>query len=115
MVKQGDIIKLDFNPTKGHEQGGYRPAVVISNDFITKITNIICVCPISNTSRDFPMHVLLDDRTETTGFIFCDHLKTVDLHARKFSFIEKLPEDILDEVLNKTISSLEKTEIPSAN
>jgi mRNA interferase MazF len=109
MVKQGDIIKLDFNPTKGHEQGGYRPAVVISNDFMTQITNIICICPISNTSKGFPMHVSLDNRTETTGFIFCDHLRTVDLQARKFAFVEKLPDDILTEILNKTISSIEKT------
>jgi mRNA interferase MazF len=33
MVKQGDIIKMNFNPQRGHEQAGYRPAVVISNDF----------------------------------------------------------------------------------
>ena len=33
MVRQGDIIKLNFNPQAGHEQAGYRPALVISNDF----------------------------------------------------------------------------------
>ena len=33
MVKQGDIIKINFNPQKGHEQSAYRPAVVVSNDF----------------------------------------------------------------------------------
>ena len=27
MVKQGDIIKINFNPQAGHEQAGYRPAV----------------------------------------------------------------------------------------
>ena len=30
--KQGDIIKLDFSPTKGHEQQGRRPALIVSND-----------------------------------------------------------------------------------
>lgn len=33
MVKQGDIIKVDFNPQSGHEQTGYRPAIIITNDF----------------------------------------------------------------------------------
>ena len=28
--KQGDIVFVDFNPTKGHEQKGYRPAIIVS-------------------------------------------------------------------------------------
>ncbi|MDR1606391.1 MAG: type II toxin-antitoxin system PemK/MazF family toxin [Streptococcaceae bacterium] len=31
MVKQGDIILVDFNPSKGHEQKGYRPAIVLES------------------------------------------------------------------------------------
>jgi len=27
--KQGDIIWIDFNPQKGHEQAGHRPALVL--------------------------------------------------------------------------------------
>ena len=30
--KQGDIIEMNFNPAKGTEQQGYRPALIISND-----------------------------------------------------------------------------------
>ena len=53
MVKQGDIIKINLNPSKGHEQAGYRPAVVISNDFFNKKTNMTICCPITNTLRHF--------------------------------------------------------------
>ena len=48
MVSHGDIIKLNFNPQKGHEQAGYRPAVVISNGFFNKKTNLAILCPITN-------------------------------------------------------------------
>ena len=45
MVKQGDIIKINFNPQAGHEQAGYRPAVVVSNNFFNKkCKNIIDYC-----------------------------------------------------------------------
>ena len=44
MVSQGDIIKVSFNPQKGHEQAGYRPAVVISNDFFNQKTNLAILC-----------------------------------------------------------------------
>jgi mRNA interferase MazF len=67
MVEQGDIIKLSFNPHKGHEQAGYRPAVVVSNNFFNRKTNLAIVCPITNTKRPFPLHVDLDNRTQTTG------------------------------------------------
>ena len=29
-LNQGDIIWIDFNPSVGHEQANYRPAVVVS-------------------------------------------------------------------------------------
>ena len=103
MVKQGDIIKLDFSPTSGHEQSGYRPAVVVSNDFAITKTNVVYVAPITNTARHFPLHVRLDDRTKTKGEILCEQVKAVDLNARRFTLVEHLPNDILERVLTCVI------------
>ena len=36
-LKQGDVIYMNFSPTKGHEQEGYRPALVVSNDDYNKM------------------------------------------------------------------------------
>ena len=99
MVKQGDIIKLDLSPTAGHEQSGYRPAVVVSNDFAISKTNVVYIVPITNSIRRFPLHVVLDDRTKTTGEVLCEQVKAVDLKARQFTLIEHLPGDILEKVL----------------
>jgi mRNA interferase MazF len=41
MVKQGDIIWLDFDPQIGHEQKGRRPALVISNDLFNAFSNLL--------------------------------------------------------------------------
>jgi mRNA interferase MazF len=101
MVKQGEIIKVDLSPTIGHEQSGYRPVVVVSNDFVLAQTNIVYVAPITNTIRNFPLHVELDNRTRTTGVILCEQVKAVDLNARKFTPVEGLPEDILAKVLDR--------------
>jgi mRNA interferase MazF len=101
MVKQGEIIKVDLSPTVGHEQSGYRPVVVVSNDFVLAQTNIVYVAPITNTIRKFPLHVELDNRTRTTGVILCEQVKAVDLNARKFTSVERLPEDILARVLDR--------------
>ncbi|MCL2003795.1 MAG: type II toxin-antitoxin system PemK/MazF family toxin [Oscillospiraceae bacterium] len=104
MVKQGDIIKLNLSPTAGHEQSGYRPAVVVSNDFAISKTNVTYVAPITNTARCFPLHVPLDERTQTTGEILCEQVKAVDLHARPFTLVERLPDDLLQQVLVRVIS-----------
>ena len=107
MVKQGDIIKLNFNPQSGHEQAGYRPAVVISNRFFNDKTNMTIVCPITNTSRPFPLHIALDERTNTTGVVLCEHVKSMDIENRQYKFIEEMPKDLLNEVLATVFSEIE--------
>ena len=99
MLKQGDIIKVSFDPQIGHEQAGYRPALIVSTDKFTQYTTLALVCPISNTKKDFPMHVDLDDRTQTTGAVFCEHIRSLDLKTRHYRYIETVPDDILYAVL----------------
>ena len=109
MVKQGDIIQIDFSPSVGHEQGGCRPAVVVSNDLLIANTNIVSVCPItSKKNRRTAFNVLLDETTETQGVILCAHIKSVDLGTRKYKVIESVSDEILDEIIDTAISLLEK-------
>ena len=107
MVKQGDIIKVSFDPNSGHEQSGYRPALVISNNEFNKRTGLAIVCPITNTDNKFPLHVSLDSRTKTTGVILCEHLRTLDLNARKCKVVEKAPSDILMKVTDIVTAEIE--------
>lgn len=108
MVEQGTIIKVNFNPQAGHEQSGYRPALVISNNIFNQKTNLTIVCPITNTNNKFPLHISLDDRTKTTGVILCEHIKSLDLNQRKYQKIEKIPPDILAQVINIIYAEIEK-------
>ena len=107
MVKQGDIIKVSFDPNSGHEQAGWRPALVISNDEFIKRTKLVIVCPITNTDNSFPLHVPLDQRTATTGVILCEHIRTLDLNSRKNKFVEHVPDDILNLVTDIVTAEIE--------
>ena len=95
MVRQGDIILLNFNPVVGHEQAGYRPALVVSNDSYNRLTHLVAVCPITSTVKRFPMHILLDERPTTQGSILCEHVRVVDIDARPHKVVDHVPEDIL--------------------
>ncbi len=108
MVNQGDIIKINFNPQKGHEQAGYRPALVISNNFFNQKTNLTIVCPITNTNNKFPLHIPLDSRTQTTGVILCEHIKALDLNARQYTVIERIPKDLLTKAINVVYAEIEQ-------
>jgi len=97
MVKQGDIIKMDFDLTKGHEQAGYRPALVVHNSVHSQNSNMAILCPITSTDRQNIMHVKLTETT-TTGFVLCDQIRATDLSSRKFKVIETIDHDTLWEV-----------------
>ena len=94
MVKQGDIIFINFNPTSGS-----RPALVLSNDNFNKYSSLTFVCPITSSKRKTPFQIPLDERTKTQGCILCDQVRMVDLKSRRLSVIETLPDDILDYTL----------------
>lgn len=108
MVKQGDIIKVSFDPQRGHEQAGYRPAIVVSNNVFNQKANVVLLCPITNTRNNFPLHVCLDERTKTTGSILCEQIKALDLNIRAYSFVERVPQDILTKTVNIIFSEIEE-------
>lgn len=90
---QGDIVYLDFNPIVGHEQKGFRPAVVLSTNVFNKYTKVVLVCPISTNDKDFPTHYKLEDSKKIHGSILCEHIRSIDYECRNLSFIEKLSDN----------------------
>ena len=88
--EQGDIVYLNLEPTKGHEQSGIRSAVVISNNVFNKNTKMAIVCPITSNDKEFPTHYKLEDTTKIHGSVLCEHIRSIDYEYRKLKFIEKL-------------------------
>jgi len=106
MVKQGDIIKLDLDPTKGHEQAGHRPALVVSPALFTRATNLTLICPITNTDRKRPLHIELKD-LRTAGFVMTEQIRAVDLRGREFSTIERVQKDVFIKISNIVKASVD--------
>ena len=85
--KRGDIIKLNFNPTKGHEQGNFRPALVMN--FFPLPGDLNIVLPITSKEKNYPFEVELDERTKTKGCILCFQVRTIDATKRGACFFRK--------------------------
>lgn len=86
--KQGDIVYLDFNPTKGHQQKGIRPAIIISNDVFNINTKMVILCPITSNTKEFPTHYELQDSKKIKGSVLCEHIRSIDYESRKIKFVE---------------------------
>ncbi len=94
MFVQGDIVAVNMNPVKGHEQGNFRPVVILNSVPFPGGLNLIA--PITSKSKTYPLEILLDTRTKTQGCILCFQLRTLDLQARNAKYLESLPQDLLE-------------------
>lgn len=94
----GAIIKLQCTPNAGHEQGGWRPAIIVSNDYFNSTTNLKLVCPITHTERNYPYHIKVEGCKKTDGYIMCEQIRAVDLKARNAEFVEDAPSKLIAEV-----------------
>lgn len=97
--KQGDIVFLNFKPTKGHEQTGYRPAIVISNNVFNMNTKMAMVCPITTNDKYFPTHYKLEDTKKVRGKVLCEHVRSIDCETRNLTFVEHASENDLLSVI----------------
>jgi mRNA interferase MazF len=82
----GDLIWTDFDPTKGREQAGRRPALVVSPATFTESTGLAIVCPVTSRVRPFPSSVVLPDGLPLSGEILLSHIRSIDTEARPIRF-----------------------------
>ena len=82
----GDLIWTDFDPTKGREQAGRRPALVVSPATFTENTGLAIVCPITSRVRPFPTSVVLPSNLPIAGEILTSHIRSIDTQARPIRY-----------------------------
>jgi mRNA interferase ChpB len=102
-LKRGDIYLVALDPTRGHEQQGTRPVLIVSPDRFNEATRVPIVVPITSGgafARNLGFAVSLSGAgTQTTGVIRCDQPRPVDLAARNSRRLESVPADIVEDVL----------------
>lgn len=99
IFNQGDIIELDFDPTRRHEPSKVRPALVVSSYDFNISNSMTIVCPITSRMRPFFLHQELPDGCCAHGAVVMEQLRAVDLEAWKARRIGSLPEKDLRSIL----------------
>ena len=109
-MQRGDIYLIDFEPTRGREQAGRRPALIISTAAFNK-HQVPWVCPVTSGgvgARHAGFAISLQNcGTATTGVVLIQHLRALDLRERRARFIERAPDFLVDEVIGAIQDILE--------
>ncbi len=100
-LDRGDIVWLQFDPQKGHEQAGRRPALVVSPGSYNRRRGLALFCPITSRVRGYPFEVLLPDGLAVSGVVQADQVKSLDWKAREAQKICRAPQEVVSEVLVK--------------
>lgn len=99
--KRGDVIMIDLDPVKGHEQGGRRPALVLSADDYNRVVGLAIVVPITMRAKGYPFEVRIPQSFKVKGTVLADHIKCIDWRGRNAEHFDTLSAEILEDVEEK--------------
>ncbi|MGA7427157.1 MAG: type II toxin-antitoxin system PemK/MazF family toxin [Rhodoplanes sp.] len=102
----GDIAWVEFDPVRGTEQAGRRPALVLTPQVYHQRSTRALVCPITSNVRPWPFKIMLPEGLKTTGAVLVDQLRAIDRSVRLFTIIERAPREVLLETLRRLAALL---------
>jgi len=84
---RGEVWDLSFDPVSRHEQGGTRPALILSEDIFNEgPADLIVVAPITRTARRVRWHVQVappEGGLVSESFIQCENVRSVSKQRLK--------------------------------
>ena len=101
MASRGEIYYVDWNPGRGSEQTGVRPALIIQNETGNRYSSTTIVATVSTRpARAYPFHVAIN--AEESGLtrnsiVKCEQIQTID-QSRLGRLVGTLAEDKMAEV-----------------
>lgn len=97
-VRRGDIVVVELDPTRGSEQRGTRPCLVVQNDVGNENAPTTIVVPFTTSfgERLYPFEVLVEAdecALEEDSVALCSQIRTVSVDERVRESIGSIPEE----------------------
>jgi len=108
-ILRGDIVWADLSPTKGHEQAGRRPVVVLSHEVFNQRSGTVIAMAITSRSQraGFPLtHELKSGRLPKQSWVKISQVRTLSVKrlGRKAGRVEPEELEKLVDGLNEIIA-----------
>ena len=102
LIKKGEIFLVDLSPTRGSEQSGHRPVLVVQNDVGNEFSPTTIIVPLTtkNYSKEYPTNVQLQRGTaglKEDSTVLCSQIRTID-KSRLGKKLGTLPPTYLEKV-----------------
>jgi mRNA interferase MazF len=95
---RGEVWLADLDPTRGHEQAGRRPVLVVSEDpFNRSRAGLVVVLPITSTLRTIPFRVRLpppEGGLKVESDVLCEAVRSVSKERLQVRFGSIRPESM---------------------
>ena len=108
-MKQAEIWEVYFDPVLGSEQGGRRPALIISGNLANTNLNTIIACPLTSKLKNYQGNLILKPNA-TNGLLKESEIMTIHIRSlskerflKKLGVISKSDFQIVKEGLDKII------------
>ncbi len=103
-VRRGEVWLVELSPTRGREQAGRRPALVVSADeFNRGAAELVVAIPITSRERGIPLHVAVEPPEgglRVRSFIKCEDVRSLSVH-RLVHRLGRVSEETLLEVSDR--------------
>ena len=114
-VEQGDIVDIDFSPSK-HNEPAYRHFGIVVGIWEANIRSaLIYVIPVTSTNNGYPFHILIskNEHCPIDGYAQCEALRALDLDSRaaegKCEIVGHISDTDLSHVLGCILAILGQT------
>lgn len=101
---RGEIWLVDLNPTKGREQAGKRPGLIISDDiFNTGPAELVVILPLTTKNKKIPLHERIvppEGGIREVSYVKCEDIRSVS-RQRLLARIGKVRQECLDAIEEK--------------
>ena len=105
--QQGQLLKLNLDPTLVHEQKGFRPVLVVSATLFNKHTGFCWVIPVTTAHKGLPNELRLPESLPIHGALLLSQLRAIDWRARPFSVAGAVPATFLEDINARLSAVLE--------
>ncbi len=107
---RGDVVSVPLDPAFGHEQKGTRPALVLTTRDFNALGDVL-VAPITQ-GGDYTRYAgfavsLTGTGCRTQGVALVNKVRMMDLGARKARKVERVPQVVIDDALQRFAALLE--------
>lgn len=100
-MRQGEIWSANLSPSKGSEQDGFRPVVIISGNLLNTYAPILICCPLTTKIKNYKGNVVLEPNSENNltqkSEILTYHIRSISKERLKQK-IGKVPSNVVEDI-----------------